>query len=207
MCAGVTTTPSPHRRHRTRRVHHASPTLAAKKGFAEMLSGISLEKVLAEECYNGRPRIKPGKVAAKQPVHSSILRPPYADSGHLPDMDDREIQVQDADGVMKMRAAGLLAARVLDFAETLIAPGITTDYIDRHVHKMIIDAGAYPSPLNYGGFPKSVCTSLNEGARRHYTPSTSMHVFDVIACPQHLTIASLLFFRQLFVTAYRIRQN
>lgn len=41
-------------------------------------------------------------------------------------------------------------------------PGITTDEIDQAVHKMIIENGAYPSPLGYGGFPKSVCTSVNE---------------------------------------------
>lgn len=39
---------------------------------------------------------------------------------------------------------------------------MTTNEIDRAVHQMIIDAGAYPSPLGYGGFPKSVCTSVNE---------------------------------------------
>ena len=41
-------------------------------------------------------------------------------------------------------------------------PGVTTDEIDKEVHKMIIENGAYPSPLGYGGFPKSVCTSVNE---------------------------------------------
>lgn len=41
-------------------------------------------------------------------------------------------------------------------------PSITTDEIDKAVHEMIIDAGAYPSPLGYGGFPKSICTSVNE---------------------------------------------
>lgn len=41
-------------------------------------------------------------------------------------------------------------------------PSITTNEIDKAVHNMIIDAGAYPSPLGYGGFPKSVCTSVNE---------------------------------------------
>ena len=61
-----------------------------------------------------------------------------------------------------MRKAGRLAAEVLDYAESLATPGVTTDFIDQKVHKMIVDAGAYPSPLNYGGFPKSVCTSLNE---------------------------------------------
>lgn len=61
-----------------------------------------------------------------------------------------------------MKASGRLAAQVLEYAGTLAKPGVTTDQIDKAVHKMIIDAGAYPSPLNYGGFPKSVCTSVNE---------------------------------------------
>ena len=54
------------------------------------------------------------------------------------------------------REASRLAAQVLQYAGTLIKPGVTTDSIDKAVHKMIIDAGAYPSPLGYGGFPKSV---------------------------------------------------
>ena len=61
-----------------------------------------------------------------------------------------------------MRAACKLAAQVLEHAGTFVKPGVTTEEIDRAVHKMIIDAGAYPSPLNYGKFPKSVCTSVNE---------------------------------------------
>ncbi|KAG0479264.1 hypothetical protein HPP92_010122 [Vanilla planifolia] len=44
----------------------------------------------------------------------------------------------------------------------MVRPSITINEIDKAVHKMIIDAGAYPSPLGYGGFPKSVCTSVNE---------------------------------------------
>lgn len=63
-----------------------------------------------------------------------------------------------------MRAAGKLAAKVLDAAGALARPGVTTDEIDEAVHNMTIAAGAYPSPLRYGTppFPKSVCTSVNE---------------------------------------------
>lgn len=43
-----------------------------------------------------------------------------------------------------------------------VQAGVTTDAIDKAVHAMITDAGAYPSPLTYGNFPKSVCTSVNE---------------------------------------------
>lgn len=49
-----------------------------------------------------------------------------------------------------MRASGRLAARVLEYAGSLVRPGLTTDEIDKAVHAMIVEAGAYPSPLNYG---------------------------------------------------------
>lgn len=94
-------------------------------------------------------------------VPASIPRPPYAESGAFPEWDPRP-QVHDEAGLVKMRAACKLAAEVLNHAGTLVKPGVTTDEIDKAVHKMIIDAGAYPSPLNYGKFPKSVCTSVNE---------------------------------------------
>ena len=47
-------------------------------------------------------------------------------------------------------------------AVLFLQAGVTTDAIDKAVHQMIIDNGAYPSPLTYGNFPKSVCTSVNE---------------------------------------------
>ena len=61
-----------------------------------------------------------------------------------------------------MRESGKLAAKVLNYAVSIAKAGISTDAIDEAVHQMIIDHGAYPSPLNYGHFPKSVCTSVNE---------------------------------------------
>lgn len=56
-------------------------------------------------------------------------------------------------------------------------PGITTDDIDQAVHQMIIDNGAYPSPLGYGGFPKSVCTSVNECICHGIPDSRVLEVF------------------------------
>ena len=51
---------------------------------------------------------------------------------------------------------------MLDKAHAAIKPGVTTDEIDRVVHDACIEADAYPAPLNYYNFPKSVCTSVNE---------------------------------------------
>ena len=62
----------------------------------------------------------------------------------------------------QMRASSRLAARTLEMVSEHIQPGITTNAIDRMVDTFIRDYGAYPSPLNYRGFPKSVCTSINE---------------------------------------------
>lgn len=61
-----------------------------------------------------------------------------------------------------MRATSKLAASVLDFIAPHVQPGITTGELDKLCHDYIMDHDAYPAPLNYKGFPKSVCTSVNE---------------------------------------------
>ncbi|RDX80525.1 Methionine aminopeptidase 1B, chloroplastic, partial [Mucuna pruriens] len=108
-----------------------------------------------------RPPLRRGRVSPPVPVPDHIPRPPYVGSDILPEIAS-EHQIHDSEGIAKMRAACELAARVLNFAGTLVRPSVTTNEIDKAVHQMIIDAGAYPSPLGYGGFPKSVCTSVNE---------------------------------------------
>jgi len=61
-----------------------------------------------------------------------------------------------------VKKSSQLAALTLKYASTLIKPGITTGQIDRLVHRFILDHQAIPAPLNYLGFPKSICTSINE---------------------------------------------
>ena len=60
-----------------------------------------------------------------------------------------------------MRKAGNIAASILDFIECFVKPGITTDELNTLCHNKIIENGAVPAPLNYKGFPKSICTSVN----------------------------------------------
>ncbi|KAK3222350.1 hypothetical protein Dsin_009375 [Dipteronia sinensis] len=108
-----------------------------------------------------RKRLRPGKVSPYRPVPDHILWPPYVNSRQPPGIASGP-EVHDEKGIECMRASGRLAAQVLEYAGTLVKPGVTTDEIDQAVHQMIIDNGAYPSPLGYGGFPKSVCTSVNE---------------------------------------------
>jgi methionyl aminopeptidase len=62
----------------------------------------------------------------------------------------------------KMRAAGRLAASVLDMIEPFVKPGVTTDELDKRCHDFIVDElNSVPANLNYRGFPKTICTSVN----------------------------------------------
>lgn len=61
-----------------------------------------------------------------------------------------------------MRATCKLASEVLGYIEPFVTPGVSTEELNRLCHEYITERGAYPSPLNYHGFPKSICTSRNE---------------------------------------------
>ena len=71
------------------------------------------------------------------------------------------IKIHTAQDFESMRRAGRLAAATLDYITGFVEPGITTDALDRLCHEYILDHGAIPAPLNYRGFPKSICTSIN----------------------------------------------
>ncbi|KAL1188904.1 Methionine aminopeptidase 1D, chloroplastic/mitochondrial [Cardamine amara subsp. amara] len=115
-----------------------------------------------DEVIDGkRKRLRPGTVSPRRPVPEHITKPPYVESPKPPGISSG-LEIHDKKGIESMRASGRLAAMVREYAGTLVKPGVTTDEIDEAVHNMIIENGAYPSPLGYGGFPKSVCTSVNE---------------------------------------------
>jgi len=72
------------------------------------------------------------------------------------------INLKTAEEIEKMRIAGRLAADVLKMIEPHVVPGVTTDKLDKLCHDYIVDVQqAIPAPLNYRGFPKSICTSVN----------------------------------------------
>jgi methionyl aminopeptidase len=106
------------------------------------------------------PQVRPGIVSPRRTVPKEIGRPEYAASGQPSTRQARAVRTPDE--VDRMRVAGRLAAEVLIEAGKAVAPGMTTDEIDRIVHEATIERDSYPSPLNYRGFPKSVCTSVNE---------------------------------------------
>jgi methionyl aminopeptidase len=96
-------------------------------------------------------------------VPESIARPEYAmaDSHGEPKRWNEPL-VKSPEILAKMRVAGRVAAEVLAETGAAVRPGITTDELDRICHQACIARGAYPSPLGYRGYPKSVCTSINE---------------------------------------------
>lgn len=71
------------------------------------------------------------------------------------------IKIHNPEDFQGMRAAGKLAAEVLDYITDYVKEGSTTNYLNDLCHQFIVDKGAIPAPLNYKGFPKSICTSLN----------------------------------------------
>ncbi|XP_030499519.1 methionine aminopeptidase 1D, chloroplastic/mitochondrial isoform X1 [Cannabis sativa] len=126
-----------------------------------------------------RKPLRPGKISPRRPVPDHVLMPPYVKSKKPPGIASGA-EVHDEEGIECMRASGRLAAQVLQYAGTLVKPGIKTDEIDEAVHQMIIDNGAYPSPLGYGGFPKSVCTSVNECICHGIPDSRALEDGDII---------------------------
>ena len=71
------------------------------------------------------------------------------------------ISIKTPEEIEKMRAAGRLAASVLEMIGEHVKPGVTTEELDKICHDYIVAHNAYPAPLNYHGFPKSICTSVN----------------------------------------------
>ncbi|MDK8625271.1 type I methionyl aminopeptidase [Corynebacterium appendicis] len=110
---------------------------------------------------NTRGKLTPGNPTPIRTVPDSIERPEYAWKDEVQENVGEPV-IQTAETIEKMREASRIAANALEAAGAAVAPGVTTDEIDRIAHEYMLDHGAYPSTLGYRGFEKSCCTSLNE---------------------------------------------
>ncbi|MDX6311571.1 MAG: methionyl aminopeptidase [Streptomyces sp.] len=120
----------------------------------------------------------PGKLSPPRPVPASIPRPEYVGKpGPTPYTGP---EVQDSETVEKMRIASRIAARAMEEAAKAIAPGVTTDELDRIAHEYMVDHRAYPSDLGYRGFPKSLCASINEVICHGIPDSTELRDGDIV---------------------------
>lgn len=81
---------------------------------------------------------------------------------------------------IKMRQAGKLAAQLLDYITDYVAPGVTTNYLNDLCHDYIIKHNAIPAPLNYRGFPKSICTSVNHVICHGIPDETKLKEGDIL---------------------------
>jgi methionyl aminopeptidase len=103
--------------------------------------------------------LQPGRLSPARQVPDAIERPEYVGKKR-PRLGEPD--VKDADTIARMRVAAKIAAEALAEVGRNVAPGVSTDELDRVGHEFMLDHGAYPSTLGYRGYPKSLCTSLNE---------------------------------------------
>jgi methionyl aminopeptidase len=117
----------------------------------------------------GQPAWKLFPLSARNsvPDHIMSIAPEYARQeaavvGSTAINSDIESPVKTPEELELMRRPCRIASAARAFGGSLVRPGVTTDEIDRQVHEFIIGQGAYPSPLGYSGFPKSLCSSVNQ---------------------------------------------
>ena len=125
-----------------------------------------------------RTPLRPGRQTPMRSVPAQILRPEYV--GKAAPTPSTDPWTQPAEVIEAMRVAGKIAAQSLVEGGRAVAPGVTTDDVDRVVHEFLLDHGAYPSTLGYKGFPKSCCTSLNEVICHGIPDSTVIEDGDIV---------------------------
>lgn len=127
------------------------------------------------------PTVLPGKVSPTLTVPDEIGRPEYAISGKPTDK-KLSCKKTSEDEIRRMRHAGRVARDVLNTVLAHVKVGMTTDELDKIAHERTLALGAYPSPLNYMGFPKSICTSVNEVVVHGIPDGRALVDGDVINC-------------------------
>lgn len=126
-----------------------------------------------------RKPLVPGEPTPIRTVPESIPRPEYAWRDTVNEANG-EPWVQTPEIIEAMRESCTIAADALAAAGASVAPGVTTDEIDRIAHEYMLDHGAYPSTLGYKAFPKSSCVSLNEVICHGIPDSTVIQEGDIV---------------------------
>ncbi|GAA1107608.1 type I methionyl aminopeptidase [Nesterenkonia jeotgali] len=119
-----------------------------------------------------------GRVSPERPVPGHIERPNYVGLEAPPEYTGED--VYDAATVQKIRRAAQLAADAMVATAELIRPGVTTEELDAYAHQYLTERGAYPSCLSYRGFPKAICTSVNEVICHGIPDSTVLAEGDIV---------------------------
>ena len=119
-----------------------------------------------------------GKLSPTRSVPSAISRPEYV--GKAAPARFTGSDVKTAEQVARIRAAGKIAAQAIQLVGEACKPGVTTDELDRIGHEFVVSQGAYPSTLGYRGFPKSLCSSINEVICHGIPDDTVLQDGDII---------------------------
>jgi methionyl aminopeptidase len=120
----------------------------------------------------------PGTIAEQLPVASHIQRPEYV--GKKAPAPHQGGDKYDSETLQRIRKASRIAAEGLALVLESAKPGMTTDDLDRIGHEYLVSHGAYPSTLGYRGFPKSLCSSLNEVICHGIPDDTILEEGDVL---------------------------
>jgi methionyl aminopeptidase len=120
----------------------------------------------------------PGVISPRREVPASIPRPEYVDKPQPARYTGPEVKSPEI--IERMRVAGRIAAQAMAQVAQHIAPGVTTDELDRIGHEFMIEHDAYPSTLGYKRFPKSLCTSINEVVCHGIPDSTVLEDGDIV---------------------------
>jgi len=125
-----------------------------------------------------RTALVPGQVSPRRPVPAHIPRPEYVDRPMPAPW--RGPDVLDDATIERIRVAARTAAQALQEVGRHVTPGVTTDELDAIGHQFLLDHDAYPSTLGYRGFPKSLCTSVNEVICHGIPDSTVVQDGDIV---------------------------
>ena len=126
--------------------------------------------------------VRPGRLSPRREVPADIPRPDYVADRHGRPRDRGSARPKTPEEIALMRRAGRAAAEVLAEVGAAVRPGVTTDELDAVAHAACLARGGYPSPLGYNGFPKSLCTSVNEVICHGIPDSTVLKDGDIVNC-------------------------
>lgn len=122
--------------------------------------------------------LRPGVISPMRSVPAHIERPEYVGKAEANEGHDSNMYTPEE--IEMVRVSGEIAANAIVEASKIAQPGTTTDQIDVLIHEYICDHGAYPSTVDYRGYTKAVCTSLNEVICHGIPDSTVLEDGDIL---------------------------